>query len=220
MVIAVEQEFLKLNEAKRILPPKTTWCDAFPLRLYYWFEWFVEWLLLAVWDCWSSRLLLSRILFFCTVGLCSMKLSLVFCGLTFSFLSTRINISHLCRRYLDWRFAGMYNIVVLTMNSFLHLVDQDTLLIVCTVVLFVMYTWYVCTVITQIKRYLGIYALHLGSSQKSDWFVCFEYSLLESWGMSQYKLSCLKSYMIHSDIALMNLPVDTWLEMFSYIFSW
>ncbi|KNB45211.1 hypothetical protein JH06_1249 [Blastocystis sp. subtype 4] len=61
------------------------------------------------------------------------------------------------------------------MNSFLHLVDQDTLLIVCTVVLFVMYTWYVCTVITQIK--------------------------------SQYKLSCLKSYMIHSDIALMNLPV-------------
>jgi len=62
----------------------------------------------------------------------------------------------------------MYNIVVLTMNSFLHLVDQDTLLIVCTVVLFVMYTWYVCTVITQIKRYLGIYALHLGSSQKSD----------------------------------------------------
>ena len=43
----------------------------------------------------------------------------------------------------------MYNIVVLTMNSFLHLVDQDTLLIVCTVVLFVMYTWYVCTVITH-----------------------------------------------------------------------
>lgn len=62
----------------------------------------------------------------------------------------------------------MYNIVILTLNSFLHLVDQNKLLIMCTIALFVMYTWYVCTVITQIKKYLGIYALHLGSSSKSD----------------------------------------------------
>ena len=90
----------------------------------------------------------------------------------------------------------MYNIVVLTMNSFLHLVDQDTLLIVCTVVLFVMYTWYVCTVITQIKKYLGIYALHLGSTQKSDFFVCFEYFLFGPWKVSPYEFSCQQSCMI------------------------
>ena len=96
--------------------------------------------------------------------------SLVYCGFSFSFLSTRVNISHLCRRRLDWRFAGAYPMLVLTFNSFFPLVDQDKLLICCVVALYAMYSWYVITVVQQIKHHLGIRALHL-SNTKSDWCV-------------------------------------------------
>lgn len=96
------------------------------------------------------------------------SLPLVFCGFTSSFLSTRVNISHLCRRYLDWRFAGMYNMMVLTLNSYLHWFNQEKMLIACMIVLIIMYTWYVLTVMTQIKNHLGIHALHLGKNEKKE----------------------------------------------------
>lgn len=67
----------------------------------------------------------------------------------------------------------MFNMVVLTLNSFLHVVDQDKLLIACTVVLGLMYVWYVLTILGQIKRQLGIHALHLGKIEKTDFIVCF-----------------------------------------------
>lgn len=57
--------------------------------------------------------------------------------------------------------------LVLTFNSFFPLVDQDKLLICCVVVLYAMYSWYVITVVQQIKHHLGIRALHL-SNTKSD----------------------------------------------------
>lgn len=62
----------------------------------------------------------------------------------------------------------MYPMIILTVNSYLHLVDQTTLLYVCCFALAVMYIWYVLTVIRQIKNHLGIYALHLGKNNKQD----------------------------------------------------
>lgn len=86
---------------------------------------------------------------------------LVFCGLTNAFLSTHVNVYHLCRRRMDWRFVGFYNMLILTLNSYLNIVNQEMLLVVCFVVLLVMYAWFVLTVIDEIKNHLGIYALHL-----------------------------------------------------------
>ena len=79
-----------------------------------------------------------------------------------------MNISHLCRRRLDWRFAGMYPMVILTLNSYYHWVDEYNLLIVCCIALAIMYIWYVLTVMRQIKYHLGIYALHLGKREKKE----------------------------------------------------
>lgn len=67
----------------------------------------------------------------------------------------------------------MYNMGVLTLNSFFNVVDQGKLLIACTVALGLMYGWYVLTILGQIKRHLGIYALHLGKMEKSEFIVCF-----------------------------------------------
>lgn len=94
--------------------------------------------------------------------------NVVLCGLSFSFLSTRVNVSHLCRRRMDWRFAGLYNLVVLTLNSFVHVVNQEVLLLVCCVVLLCMYSWFVLSVIDEVKTHLCIYALHLTPTPKED----------------------------------------------------
>lgn len=94
--------------------------------------------------------------------------NVVLCGLSFSFLSTHVNVSHLCRRRMDWRFAGLYNLVVLTLNSFFHVVNQEVLLLVCCVVLLCMYSWFVLSVIDEVKTHLCIYALHLTPTPKED----------------------------------------------------
>lgn len=62
---------------------------------------------------------------------------------------------------MDWRFVGFYNMLILTLNSYLNIVNQEVLLVVCFVVLLVMYAWFVLTIIDEIKNHLGIYALHL-----------------------------------------------------------
>lgn len=72
-----------------------------------------------------------------------------------------MNVHHLCRRRMDWRFVGFYNLLILTLNSYLNIVNQEVLLVVCFVVLLVMYAWFVLTIIDEIKNHLGIYALHL-----------------------------------------------------------
>ena len=69
---------------------------------------------------------------------------------------------------MDWHFAGLYNIAVLTLNSFVHGVNQEVLLLVCCVVLLCMYSWYVLSVIDEVKTHLGIYALHLTPIPKED----------------------------------------------------
>ena len=62
----------------------------------------------------------------------------------------------------------MYNMMVLTLNSYLHWFNQEKMLIACMIVLIIMYTWYVLTVMTQIKNHLGIHALHLGKNEKKE----------------------------------------------------
>ena len=101
---------------------------------------------------------------------------LVFCGLTNSFLSKHVNVYHLCRRHMDWKFVGLFNIVILTLNSYLHVVNQEMLLVVCFVGLLIVYAWFVFTIIEEIKSHLGIYALHL--TPKKDSCVCCETALL------------------------------------------
>lgn len=60
----------------------------------------------------------------------------------------------------------MYPMLLLTANSFGHWVDPNKLLVYCMIALCIMYSWYVITVIQQIKNHLGIRALHL--SPKAD----------------------------------------------------
>lgn len=65
----------------------------------------------------------------------------------------------------------MYNMVVLTLNSYLLWANPEKLLFLCMFALLIMYTWYVFTVMTQIKNHLGIHALHLGKDTKEE-YVC------------------------------------------------
>lgn len=59
---------------------------------------------------------------------------------------------------MDWRFVGFYNMLILTLNSYLNIVNQEVLLVVCFVVLLVMYAWFVLTITTR-SRTTSVFTL-------------------------------------------------------------
>ena len=85
----------------------------------------------------------------------------VLVGLTYSFLSIRVNVSHLCRRRLGYSFGGMYPLCVLTVCHSFNLVRDAVTVPVCFCVFMILYVSFVITTINQIKEHLHIRAFHV-----------------------------------------------------------
>ena len=85
---------------------------------------------------------------------------LVFVGLTFAFLSIRVNIAHLCRRKLTYRFKEMLPLVIVTVNQMFHLVSSSVLVPLCFCLFLVLFVMYIIMTINQIKEHLHIRAFH------------------------------------------------------------
>ena len=90
---------------------------------------------------------------------------IVLIGLSFAFLSIRINISHLCRRRLSHKFAGMYPVVAIYLNSIFKLFSNHIFIPVCFVIFMCMFIVFIFDTITQIKEHLHIRVFHI---QKRD----------------------------------------------------
>ena len=82
---------------------------------------------------------------------------LVFVGLTFAFLSIRVNIAHLCRRKLTYRFKEM-----------LPLVSSSVLVPLCFCLFLVLFVMYIIMTINQIKEHLHIRAFHVVAKTESS----------------------------------------------------
>ena len=76
----------------------------------------------------------------------------VLVGLTYSFLSIRVNVSHLCRRRLGYSFGGMYPLCVLTVCHSFNLVRDAVTVPVCFCLFLILYVSFVITTINQIKE--------------------------------------------------------------------
>lgn len=85
----------------------------------------------------------------------------VLVGLTYSFLSIRVNVSHLCRRRLGYSFGGMYPLCVLTVCHSFNLVRDAVTVPVCFCIFMILYVSFVITTINQIKEHLHIRAFHV-----------------------------------------------------------
>ncbi|KAK8805676.1 hypothetical protein WA158_002332 [Blastocystis sp. Blastoise] len=92
---------------------------------------------------------------------------LTLCGLSFSFFSTRSNISHLCRRPLTWRFNGALPIIIYTIFDLLGY-KSATVMWICLVFIVLLYGYFVISAVDQIKTHLGIRALHLTNKSEKN----------------------------------------------------
>lgn len=86
-------------------------------------------------------------------------------------MSIRVNVSHLCRRRLSWKFNGMYPIVFAALNDIFGLLPNRIALPGCFIIFMMMFVMFVITTINQIKDHLHIRAFHVQA--KMECFVCF-----------------------------------------------
>lgn len=82
-------------------------------------------------------------------------------GLTYSFLSIRINVSHLCRRRLGWKYNGMYPLCLLAICHRFSIISDAVSVPVFFCLFMVLYVTFVITTINQIKEHLHIRAFHV-----------------------------------------------------------
>ena len=81
--------------------------------------------------------------------------------MTYSYLSIRINVAHLCRRRLGPFFDGMYPLFILTVCHSFNLVRDAVTVPVCFCIFMILYVTFVMTTINQIKEHLHIRAFHV-----------------------------------------------------------
>ena len=120
----------------------------------------------------------------------------VFCGLTYSFLSIRVNLAHLCRRRLGYHFSPMYPLIVLTLNHIFGLVNESAMLFGCFGFFMIYYVIFVFVTVDQIKRRLGIRVFHV--PKKTECIVCWQKA---SGGFECYGVQCFDCFQKNSEKA-------------------
>lgn len=81
--------------------------------------------------------------------------------MTYSFLSIRVNVSHLCRRRLTYKFAGMYPIIVIALNDIVKIFPNHILIPFSFFFFMCLFVVFIITTINQIKEHLHIRAFHV-----------------------------------------------------------
>lgn len=82
-------------------------------------------------------------------------------GLTFAYLSIRVNINHLCRRHATFYFSGMYPLAILTVNTLIGLFPSKMMVPTCFTFFAIMFTTFLVSVINEIKTHLHIRVFHV-----------------------------------------------------------